>query len=199
MKRLRNLFLLGALAAGPLALATPAVLRAQSGANAPAAATWPGADPADVASIDAILEALYDVISGPAGQARDWDRFRSLFIPEARLIPTGRSETGEHGYNVWSPGDYADRAGASLERTGFFEVEIARSIARFGPVVQAFSTYESRRNADDPEPFARGINSIQLMHDGRRWYVVTIYWAGERPDLPIPGHYLPSPDEGGAP
>ncbi|WP_420633703.1 hypothetical protein [Candidatus Palauibacter sp.] len=142
------------------------------------------------------------VVRRDLGPRRPGARLGSVpvpFIPEARLIPTGRSETGEHGYNVWSPGDYADRAGASLEQTGFFEVEIARSIDRFGPVVQAFSTYESRRNADDPEPFARGINSIQLMHDGRRWYVVTIYWSGERPDLPIPGHYLPSPDGGGAP
>ena len=129
----------------------------------------------------------------------DGESFRSLFIPEARLIPTGRSPEGAHGYNVWSPGEYAEQAGAFLEQNGFFEREIARSEARFGPVVHAFSTYDSKRNADDPEPFARGINSIQLMHDGDRWYVVTIYWAGERPDLPIPGQYLPSGNGGGAP
>ena len=199
MQRLRTLFLLGALAAGPLALAMPTPSLAQGRPNVAMAESWPDADPADVESVDSILAALYDVISGPAGQARDWDRFRSLFIPEARLIPTGRSPEGAHGYNVWSPGEYAEQAGAFLEQNGFFEREIARSEARFGPVVHAFSTYDSKRNADDPEPFARGINSIQLMHDGDRWYVVTIYWAGERPDLPIPGQYLPSGNGGGAP
>ena len=199
MQRLRTLFLLGALAAGPLALAMPTPSLAQGRPNVAMAESWPDAAPADVESVDSILAALYDVISGPAGQARDWDRFRSLFIPEARLIPTGRSPEGAHGYNVWSPGEYAEQAGAFLEQNGFFEREIARSEARFGPVVHAFSTYDSKRNADDPEPFARGINSIQLMHDGDRWYVVTIYWAGERPDLPIPGQYLPSGNGGGAP
>ncbi len=199
MRRLRTLFLLGALAAGPLALAMPTPSLAQDRPNVAMAESWPDAAPADVESVDSILAALYDVISGPAGQARDWDRFRSLFIPEARLIPTGRSPEGAHGYNVWSPGEYAEQAGAFLEQNGFFEREIARSEARFGPVVHAFSTYDSKRNADDPEPFARGINSIQLMHDGDRWYVVTIYWAGERPDLPIPGQYLPSGNGGGAP
>jgi hypothetical protein len=159
---------------------------------------WPDADPADVESVDSILAALYDVVSGPAGQARDWDRFRSLFIPEARLIPTGRSPAGEHDYNVWSPDEYAVLDGSFLERNGFFGREIARTEERFGPFVHAFSTYDSKRNADDPEPFARGINSIQLMHDGARWYVVTIYLAGERSDLPIPGQYLPSRSGRGA-
>ena len=199
MRRLRTLFLLGALAAGPMALAMPAPSLAQGRPNVAMAESWPDADPSDVESVNSILTALYDVISGPAGQARDWDRFRSLFIPEARLIPTGRRAGGEHGYTVWSPGQYADQAGESLERSGFFEREISRTEERFGPVVHAFSTYDSKRNADDPEPFARGINSIQLMHDGDRWYVVTIYWAAERPDLPIPGQYLPSRNGGGAP
>ena len=195
MRRLRTLFLLGALAAGPLALAVPAPGLAQSRPNVAMAESWPDADPDDVESVDSILAALYDVISGPAGEARDWDRFRSLFIPEARLIPTGRGPGGEHGYNVWSPGEYAEQAGDFLVQNGFFEREIARSEARFGPVVHAFSTYDSKRTLDDPEPFARGINSIQLMHDGARWYVVTIYWIGESPDLPIPERYLPAAGE----
>ena len=192
MRRLHALFLLGALAAGPLALAAPAPILAQAGANVAMAESWPAADPGDVESVDSILTALYDVISGPAGQARDWDRFRSLFIPEARLIPTGRSPDGEHGYQAWSPGEYAEQEGDFLEQNGFFAREIARTEERFGPVVHAFSTYDPKRTADDPGPFARGVSSIQLMHDDDRWYVVTIYWAAERPDLPIPGQYLPS-------
>ncbi|MDE2663062.1 MAG: hypothetical protein OXI39_08675 [Gemmatimonadota bacterium] len=192
MRRLRTLFLLGALTTGPLALATPAPSLAQSRTNVAMAESWPEADPSDVESVDSILTALYDVISGPAGQARDWDRFCSLFIPEARLIPTGRSLEGEHRYQAWSPGEYAEQEGDFLEQNGFFAREVARTEERFGPVVHAFSTYDPKRNADDPERFARGINSIQLMHDDDRWYVVTIYWAVEQPDLPIPGQYLPS-------
>jgi hypothetical protein len=60
----------------------------------------------------------------------------------------------------------------------------------YGLIAQAFSTYESRRSAGDPEPFARGINSFQLMNDGERWWVVSVFWQGEGPDFPIPEKYI---------
>lgn len=150
----------------------------------------PQADPADVASVDAIVAAVYDVISGPAGEARDWDRWRSLFLPEARLISLGRNREGGNPYRVLTPEDYVEMAGTSLEENGFFETEIGRTQEEFGPVVHLFSAYQSKRTLDDPEPFARGINSFQLMNDGERWWVLTIYWTSERPDLPIPERYI---------
>ncbi|MCU0627360.1 MAG: hypothetical protein MUF21_12880 [Gemmatimonadaceae bacterium] len=154
------------------------------------------ATPADVASLDAIVTTLYDVISGPAGKPRDWDRFRSLFAPKARLMPTGRRPNGEAVLREWSPEEYLAIAGANLERTGFFERELARRTDRYGDVVQLFSTYESRRTADLAEkPFSRGINSIQCWFDGTRWWIVSIFWQSERPDLPIPAPYLRSASE----
>lgn len=152
----------------------------------------PAANPADVASVDAILKSLYDVISGPAGKARDWDRFRSLLVPNARLMPTGARSGGGAGVNVLSADDYVKRAGPGLERSGFFEVEINRVTESYGNILHAFSTYESRRTADPKEkPFARGINSIQLLKDGGRWWVVSIFWDSERPGNEIPAKYLP--------
>lgn len=150
----------------------------------------PVADPADVSSVDAIVAAVYDVISGPAGEARDWDRWRTLFIPEARLISLGVTQAGGTRYRVMTPEDYVAMAGASLEQNGFFETEIGRTQEEFGPVVHLFSAYQSKRSQEDPEPFARGINSFQLLNDGSRWWVVTIYWTSERPDLPIPERYI---------
>jgi pimeloyl-ACP methyl ester carboxylesterase len=149
------------------------------------------ADPADVATADAILGALYDVISGPAGQARDWDRFRGLFAPGGRLIPTGQRRDGQRVMTVQTPEDYINTSGPVLEERGFFEDEIARREERFGNVAHVWSTYEARWTRDDPEPFVRGINSIQLFHDGERWWVVTVMWDSERPDNPIPVQYLP--------
>jgi hypothetical protein len=150
----------------------------------------PDARPADVASADSIIAAVYDVISGPAGQKRDWDRMRSLFIPGARLIPVGTAPEGGFAARVLSVEDYIGRSSATLEKQGFFEREIARRTEKFGHIVHAFSTYESRRAESDAKPFARGINSFQLMNDGRRWWIVTIFWEAERPDNPIPAEYL---------
>jgi hypothetical protein len=142
--------------------------------------------------LDAILGALYDVISGPAGQRRNWDRMRSLFVPGARLIPTGRRPDGSRVINTWTVDQYIERVGPRLEESGFFERELARRTERYGNVVHVFSTYDSKRLASDPQPFARGINSIQLWNDGQRWWVVTVFWEGERPDNPIPARYMQS-------
>ncbi|HKP36006.1 MAG TPA: hypothetical protein VJT71_04040 [Pyrinomonadaceae bacterium] len=150
----------------------------------------PAADPKDVATMDAIVAAVYDVISGPAGQKRNWDRFRSLFAPGARLIPTGRRPTGEVGARVITPEEYIQRSSPLLEQNGFFEREISRRTERFGNIAHIFSTYDSRHKADDEKPFARGINSIQLMNDGKRWWVVTIFWFGEDEKNPLPAEYL---------
>lgn len=163
------------------------------GTSSVAAQMAPPARTADVESLDAILAALYDVISGPAGQARDWNRFRSLFAPGARLIPTGGPAGQPPRAMVWTPDEYIERAGRNLETNGFFEREIGRTTETFGRITHAFSAYDSRRTPADPTPFARGINSIQLLNDGTRWWVVTVYWDAERADSPIPAKYLRRP------
>lgn len=151
------------------------------------------ANPADVESIDAIIAATYDGISGPAGKKRDWDRERSLFIPGARLIPTamkaGEAEVNLAPSNLDIDG-YIARVEAYFETTGFYEIEIARRTEQFGQIAQVWSTYESRHSPHDPEPFMRGINSIQLFYDGTRWWIVTIYWQHESNESPIPDKYL---------
>ncbi len=153
----------------------------------------PPANPADVKSLDAIIHAVYDVISGPVGQKRDWNRFRSLFIPGARLIPAGPKREGA-GYaaRVLSAEDYVARVQNPFNQQGFYETEAARTVEQWGNIAQVFSTYESRHAPGD-QPFQRGINSFQLLNDGQRWWVVTIYWQGETKDVPIPPEFLKSP------
>lgn len=150
------------------------------------------ANPADVASVDAIMKAVYDVISGDAGQKRDWDRFRTLFHKDARLIPSGKNKEGVTNARAFTPEEYITRSSPVMEKDGFFEKEIARRVDNYGTMAQVFSAYESFHKKDDKKPFARGINSFQLLNDGKRWWVVTIYWLGETPENPIPKKYLKS-------
>ena len=153
---------------------------------------WPQAKPEDVASPEAILNAVYSVISGPKGQARDWDRMRSLFIPDARLIPAVASPASGHSDAVVLTIDgYISRSQGRMTTTGFFERSIHNEIEQFGNIVQVWSTYESRHSADDPTPFTRGINSFQLLKDGDRYWVVNIFWDSESSANPIPAKYLP--------
>jgi len=169
----------------------PSLVAAQT--PAPAVATpvaRPAADPKDVESIDAIMAAVYASISGPAGQPRQWDRFRSLMAPGARLVPTGRTATGEGRLRNWSVEEYIAAAGPGLESGGFFERELGRKMERYGNVVHLMSAYDSKRTLADAQPFARGVNSFQLWFDGSRWYVVSIFWEAETAANPIPAELL---------
>lgn len=164
---------------------------ALTGLPAGAAAQAPEPDFEEVTTLDGVVHALYEVISGPAGEARDWDRFEGLFHPDAaRLVGMNRNPQGEIVYRVMTPREYAENAGPNLEAAGFFEVEIGHEEHRFGNMAHRFSAYEARRTLDDPEPFMRGINSIQALYDGERWWIVTVLWDQEREENPIPERYL---------
>ena len=150
----------------------------------------PTADPADVESVDAIITAVYDVISGPVGAERDWDRMRSMFLPDAKLIPSFPTPEGGYGFRVMSVDDWIEGAKGWFAENAFFEVEIHRVEEKYGHISHAFSTYESRREAEG-DPFTRGINSFQLLFDGERWWIVNIFWQGETESEPVPTQYLP--------
>jgi hypothetical protein len=171
-----------------LLLAATAVPAAAQSPQTPAV---PAARPADVQSLDGILAALYEVISGPAGQTRDWDRMRSLFAPGARLIPTGPAPEGGHRHRMLSVEDYIAQVGPNLERMGFREHEIARRVEEWGHIAHVFSTYAGTTEAA-PDRQMRGINSIQLMHDGARWWIMNVFWEAESADNPLPAKYLES-------
>ncbi len=144
----------------------------------------------DVESVDAIIAALYNVISGPAGEKRNWDRMRTLFIPEGKMMATGKRPDGTMGKRVMTVEDYIAVSGPFLEKDGFFEREIGRKTEQYGSVAHVFSTYDSKRRLEEEKPFMRGINSIQLWNDGKRWWIVSIFWQSETPDNQIPSKYL---------
>ena len=144
-----------------------------------------------VQTLDSTLETLYGVISGEKGEARDWELFKYLFKPDAKLIPSGKNKEGAIGLRYMTPDDYIASSGTWLVENGFFEKEIHRSVETFGSLVQVFSTYESYHSETETVPFMRGINSIQLINDGNRYWIVNIYWRQESEENPIPSKYLP--------
>jgi hypothetical protein len=144
----------------------------------------------DFRSADAIIGALYEVISGAPGEKRNWDRFRNLFASDARLIPTLRNQDGKLAMRPMKPDEYI----ALFENripTGFYERELHRITEQFGTVTHVFSTYETRDTNTGPVT-NRGINSIQLFYDGQRFYIVTIFWCAESMGYTLPEKYLKS-------
>jgi hypothetical protein len=146
------------------------------------------ARPEDVKSVEALVAALYDVISGPAGE-RDWARFRTLCIPEVRLIMNTANSQGEIVRRVMSAEDFQQVASQVFNQESFYERGVHNDVDQFGTIAQVFSTYESSHEKNG-KPFERGINSMQFVYDGHRWWTVTILWDKESPTNPIPKKYL---------
>ena len=144
-----------------------------------------------VQSLDSTIESLYAVISGEKGVARDWELMKYLFHPDAKLIPSGKNKDGVYRARFMTANDYIQSSGQWLVDNGFFDKEIYRVENTFGNITQVFSTYESFHSEADSTPFMRGINSIQLLNDGNRWWIINIYWTQETEANPIPEIYLP--------
>jgi hypothetical protein len=142
----------------------------------------------DVESIAGIVKALYEVVSGPAG-ARDWQRERSLLHSAARLMPT-RPESAGAAVDVFDCEGYVASRSPFFAANDFYETEVSNRVERFGSIAHVWSTYECRRSPDDAAPFGRGINSIQLFHDGGRWWVLSVLWDNERPGNPLLEEHL---------
>jgi hypothetical protein len=147
------------------------------------------ANAADVATTDAVINAAYDVISGAAGKQRDWDRLRSLCVPEVRFVVAAKpaSEKPVHSLTL---DEYISGADKYFAKEGFYERGVANHGEVYDRMAQVFSTYESRHDIKDTKPFQRGINSFQLVNDGKRWWIVDIFWEAETPEAQIPQKYL---------
>jgi hypothetical protein len=156
-------------------------------------------DPADVATIESLVSAVYDVISGPAGEVRDWPRFHGLFHPErGRMMATRAAREPVEGAATrelvhLSPADYAARSGPVLQERGFFERQLAARVERFGDIAHVFSTYEARTTLEG-DVIARGVNSFQLWWDGTRWWVLSILWCSESEEFPLEARHLETHD-----
>ena len=143
----------------------------------------------DVSSLDGIIKAFYEVISGPAGQPRDWGRDRTLYLPDIRFVQTGADPSGKATAEVMTHQEFVDAADAGMVKNGFFESEIHRVTRTFGNVSNILSTYEMRSKAEGPV-FGRGVNSLQVFWDGKRYWIASVAWDDERKGNPIPADLL---------
>lgn len=179
--------------AAPVRTSAPAQTATAAAAPAPPSQTAPSVAPSDVASPDAIIAAAYAAISGPAGAPRDEARIRALFLPEARFVVAAPRPGGGFAPKVYGLDEFLAGLRGFVATEGFFERGIANRAEQFGNIAHVFSSYESRHDAKDARPFARGVNSFQLLNDGGRWWILSVYWQQESASAPIPDRYLKNP------
>jgi hypothetical protein len=133
----------------------------------------------DVSTLDAILHALYEVLSGPAGKPRDWERYRSLFIDGARLMPVVAVAGQKPHVRLLTVEDYIQRVEPIFAVENFWERETSRQTEITGRIAHVLSKYESLREPNGPA-FEHDANSIQLFYDDTRWWVVSVMWNTSR-------------------
>lgn len=158
MRRVIVLLLLLALAL-PAFPATPAPSKPKPGS--------------DEFNIESTVLAAYNVISGPAGR-RDWERFKELFAPGARLVAYK-----DRVASVMTPDEFIEKSKPYLTENDFFERPVKTQIDRFKDIAHVTSRYESWHKTTDEKPFAKGVNHFELARSGERWVILSIVWEEE--------------------
>jgi hypothetical protein len=161
---------------------------------------WPEAkNPGDVDTVEHLVAALYDVVSGPAGQ-RDWDRFRALFVPDARLawvVPESAATKDKPAMKgdafFLTPDVFVQQNDAYFKTHGFFERSIAHRSEEFGNLVEVWSTKEGRDAKNDAQPPSRGIDSFQIVRAHGRFWIASLLFDDERAGAMLPTKYLTTP------
>jgi hypothetical protein len=156
-------------------LETDAAGAAGSRDDAATAATTAHGERMDVETIDGFVAAIYDIISGDAGVPRDWERFRSLCHPASRLMPVTPRAEGGVTFESMSIDEYVASREVILRRESYYEREIARRADYFGHMASVVTLSESARTPDAPA-YRRSVNLLHLLHDGHRWWLVSLMW-----------------------
>jgi uncharacterized protein DUF4437 len=151
-------------------------------------AQMPPADPADVATVEGIVTAFYEVINRPAGTARQWRRDSTLYMPRATFVAMAEKD-GKPVPEVMTPEEFRRAVDAEFVAKGFFETEIGHRVERFGNVAQVRSVYETRRTSNGPL-IGRGVNYLLLYWGGTRWWIANAVWDDERPNSRLPQSWI---------
>lgn len=136
------------------------------------------------------MKAVYETISGPIDQKRDWEFFKTLFVKDATMAAFVTTKAGKSVSVDMTVQQYVERAGPGMEKSGFYEKELHRTTNQYDSIAQIFSTYESRLKPDE-KPMDRGINAIQCRFDGKRWWIQSLIWQSETEKSPVPKEFLP--------
>lgn len=160
--------------------------KAQEKAQEPAKMT-------DHDSLDTLVVALYDVISGPKGQKRDWKRFESLFMEGAKLQAMTLGRDGKRRFVSMAPADYVKRSGQWAEGNGLYEKETHRNQVLYGHIAHLFSSYELRVGSADKKADMTGINSIQCCQVDGKWRILSLLWEDSQSAGPIPDRFRAKP------
>lgn len=147
--------------------------------------------PEEAGSIDSIVSSIFAIISGEKGEEGDWELMKNIFHPKARLMTGYPDEAGINELRVFSVEEYISTFRNDFYNMTFYEKDVKNEIERFGDLAHVLSTYQAFTTKEMAQPVRTGVASIQLYHDGERWWVLSMYWKNGSKEDPVPSIYLP--------
>lgn len=129
----------------------------------------------DTKTIDGLMKASYEVVSGEKGAKRQWERDNHLHHPKAVYSYFDRKKQKQATMTLQ---EFHKETDEMVFNTAFYENEINREVRVFGNIAHVWSTYETRLEKGGKVE-RRGINSIQLIFENNRWYIISWTFSGE--------------------
>lgn len=147
------------------------------------------AGPEDWASPEAIVHALYEVISADAGETRDWNRYRALFFDDARFAVAMDSRIAS-GIIAMGNEEMVAQTESAYGSTGYHEQGLVTRVEQHGRMASVMSIFEVRLRRDDAQPLMRGLNHFQVLNDGERWWIISSVGVIESESSPLPAEFV---------
>ena len=135
-------------------------------------------NPIEAQQVETIIPALYNIVSGDAGVPKDWHLMKNLFSPNAIITPVFHKNNLPQA-SISSVDEFIALNKKIFKDINFYETEVKQVSFRYGHMATILSHYESR-DAHDKKPYSQGINSFQLLNDGRRWCVISVTWDSDK-------------------
>ncbi|MEM9022334.1 MAG: hypothetical protein AAGB22_01235 [Bacteroidota bacterium] len=147
--------------------------------------------PANISDPESLVRTFYRTLSGPAGP-RNWDRFRSLCLPDAQINAITYNADGTAVPVYGSVANYIAQVGPFFEQHGYQQKQLKHRVDTYGNLAQIFSTYSTRYLAPGSSTAIEehGVASFQVIYWKNRWWIANVLWNAEAPGDPIPKRYL---------
>ncbi|MGQ1787797.1 hypothetical protein [Saccharicrinis sp. GN24d3] len=138
-------------------------------------------------SIKGIVKEVLNIISGEEGKERNWDAFRNLFLPTARMTVVYHDEDHPIPIETVSVDEFIAHLSDEYYQKGFTEYELGKAVDEYNGIAHVFQSFYAKDSESKEE---RGINSYQLVYHSERWWIANLVWTGDSNGVKIPKKYL---------
>ncbi len=149
-------------------------------------------NPSDLATVDAVISALYESTRHTSEKPQDWERFRSLFVPNAVLVQA--ASIGSFEYSIDSFIEEAQYFRDRDPTEDWYETELARETHQLDDVAHVFSVnvFGPSTEGSQPKRYTHSFNLVKMdeherrgssVHQSTKWQITSWHWSAHVHDM----------------